>query len=70
MGQAKRRGTFAERNAAALKRNEAIVKRLQEPTADPAIVKYRRRWGTQRLATRLVAAGLVGLVPVPRKETP
>ena len=68
MGRAKQRGSFEERAAAAVARNESVERRLLDPKAkaDPAMVKYRARYGTQRVVTRLVAAGLVGLVPVPR----
>jgi soluble cytochrome b562 len=59
MGQAKNRGTFEERCAMAIVRNEAIETQLRGKEANPKLREFRIRHGTQRLATRLVMAGIL-----------
>jgi hypothetical protein len=58
MGQAKHRGTFEERMAMAAARNKAIEEQTRKD-ANSDMEKFRRRHGTQRLATRLVMAGML-----------
>jgi len=55
MGQAKARGTFEQRKAAAEQRNRMIesVARKMSPKAKVAL----RQHGTQRFATRMIAKG-------------
>jgi hypothetical protein len=58
MGQAKQRGTFDQRKDMAESRNKLIEADLRK-NPQSGMEKYRRQHGTQRLATRLVAAGLM-----------
>jgi hypothetical protein len=65
MGQAKRRGTFEERRAHALKRNSELRAAINDK---PQYTAYVARHGMQRFASRLIAAGLISpkLPPVAR----
>ncbi len=54
MGQAKQRGTFAERQLKAQQRNLAIQTQIQQ---SPSMRPFVQRFGTQRLVTKLVMAG-------------
>ena len=56
MGQAKRRGTFEERLAKAVARNQALEGKISK---SPALVKFQRRYGSPRMATRLIMSGLL-----------
>jgi hypothetical protein len=55
-GQAKRRGTFEERKAQAIARNRVIEDALPYMGNHAKAIKAKH--GTQRLATRLAAAGV------------
>ena len=59
MGQAKQRGSYAERHQAALARNKMLEEQLPADAVD--LRKFQKQHGTQRLATRLVAAGIIGI---------
>lgn len=61
MGQANQRGTRAERVAMAKQRNRQLVAKLYERPADNAKLIEMANANPQRLATRLVAAGLIGV---------
>lgn len=68
MGQARKRGTFEERLAKALARNQALEAKI---TQSPILSKAQRKYGTQRLATRLIMAGLLvtaASVPIPMRR--
>ena len=54
MGQAKQRGTREQRIALAEARNQMLETQLKP---DSQMGKFQREFGTQRLATRLVACG-------------
>lgn len=56
MGQAKQRGTFEERQAAAIHRNEIMMKSLPADKKNPA-VRFLKKRNIQQLATRLVQTG-------------
>lgn len=56
MGEAKRRGTFEERLAKAIGRNQALEGAISKSSN---LVKFKQRYGTQRLATRLVMSGML-----------
>lgn len=62
MGQAKSRGTFEERLAKAVSRNEALKAKV---VANPNLAKFERRYGMQRLATRLIMSGMLVASPPP-----
>ena len=56
MGQAKQRGTYSQRVSLAQARNQALEKQLKGPALD-----FANKYGVQRLATRLTAAGMLAL---------
>lgn len=60
MGQANQRGSKQLRVDMAIARNEQLEKETLE---NKSMTDFRMRNGTQRLATRLVAAGIIG-VPI------
>lgn len=63
MGQAKQRGTFEERQAMAVSRNKEIERQLPAIEAkNPAAGRLIRKGGVQRLATVLVAAGVINTI--------
>lgn len=64
MGQAKRRGTFEERLAAAVERNQKLEMEVL-PNAGPRMKDYHAKHGTQATATRMIMAGL-RFIPMPR----
>jgi hypothetical protein len=64
MGQAKSRGTFEQRLAMAVERNQKIDGRI---AGSHELMQMKRKIGTQSLATRLVMAGLMAAsLPAPR----
>ena len=59
MGQAKQRGTYEERQAKAISRNNELAKHILE---NPRLAHARRRMaliGIRRMATELTAAGIL-----------
>ena len=56
MGQARNRGTFEERLAKAVARNQALEGKV---AAASNLREFKTRYGMQRLATRLVMSGLL-----------
>jgi len=56
MGQAKRRGPFEVRLAKAVARNQALEGKIADK---PDMVKFARRYGMQRLSTRLIMSSLM-----------
>jgi hypothetical protein len=62
MGEAKRRGTFEERLAKAVARNQALEGKIADK---PDLVKFKHRYGMQRMATRLIMSGLLTPPPIP-----
>lgn len=63
MGQARQRGTFEERHARAIDRNKALHAAFVE-TKNGEVLTLERRYGTQRLATRLIQMGRLQHSPV------
>ena len=60
MGAAKRRGSFEQRLAKAVARNQALEGKISD---NPSLVEFKGRYGMQRLSTRLIMSGL--LTPPP-----
>lgn len=58
MGQAKQRGTFEQRREMALYRNHELEHKIHP---DSPAYKFRQRHGIQRLATMLVASGVLSV---------
>lgn len=54
MGQANQRGTFEERKLRAQQRNIAIQSQIMK---SPSMTRFVKKYGTQRLVTKLMAAG-------------
>jgi hypothetical protein len=58
MSQAKQRGTFKQRLAAAQERNERLAEMIEKLPDEAFIKKVRRRHGIQKAATTLIAHGI------------
>lgn len=69
MGQARNRGSYDQRVALALERNRQIEEGLKRRPAIDPIHALHRKSGTQRIATRLTAAGVLP-VPTLAAKTP
>lgn len=75
MGEAKRRGTFEERQALAIQRNATFEQNLSQVDEKSAglMKKAQSKYGTQRLMTRLTMCGLSGLalsLSIPKQNVP
>jgi hypothetical protein len=66
MGQARRRGSFETRLAQAVARNECLRGYI---TDKPKFQEYSKNNGIQRLATRLLACGLLATIIEKRPNT-
>ena len=62
MGQARRRGSFEQRMAQAVARNECLRGHI---TDKPVLDKYSKSYGIQRLSTRLIQDGLLAVTIQP-----
>ena len=56
MGQANQRGNFTERQANARERNRLVEAELKK---NPELEKVRRKLGTQRFVTRMIASQMI-----------
>jgi hypothetical protein len=56
MGQARNRGSFEERRARAIARNQALAGKIADK---PNLVEFKNRYGMQRLSTRLIMSSLM-----------
>lgn len=61
MGQAKRRGTFEERQREAIARNAQLEKAISD--APKPLKQYAQRHGIQGLSNMIIMAGMVSLPP-------
>jgi hypothetical protein len=59
MGQAKLRGDFEQRKAAALARNEHLEKEFSKLPANHPINQYRKTKTTQAAVVRLIMCGVL-----------
>jgi hypothetical protein len=62
MGAAKLRGSFEERLAKAVARNQALAGKIADK---PNLVQFKSRYGMQRLSTRLIMSSLMTPPPQP-----